>query len=254
MKHLGKSEPGVNPNRDKCRIFDPAIYSEPDLVLQPPKLKILDSHQCFEGTDKMVKNWLLAGVLVGGLAACAQDEPASESAEDAAAATTSDAPSSDVSSAAHYGESVTDEVAKTVDCTKHPIEIDGAWVRMNPAPNRPAAGYMSLIATEGCTDTLTAASSPDAGRIELHDHQMTDGIMRMVKVPGIDIPDGQTVQLAPGGLHLMLFDMTVTPEETDTIPLVLTFENAGDINATAVLETFSTVPVPEKDGDHSHHH
>lgn len=188
---------------------------------------------------KGMKHWAIAGVLTVALAACSENgdtprvgDPAEENLE-----------------------SVTDEVAATVDCTRNPVQVTEAWVRVNPVPNRPAAGYMTLIAADGCADRLTAAASADAGRVELHNHEMTDGIMRMVKVDGIDVPPGQTVELQPGGLHLMLFDITVTPEDADSIPLVLTFEKAGAVNATAVLETLSSVPVPEKsrsdkDGDH----
>jgi copper(I)-binding protein len=59
---------------------------------------------------------------------------------------------------------------------------------------------------------------------------VTDGVMKMREMEnGIEIPAGETVALKPGGLHIMFMGLTRSFEEGTTVPVVLTFEKAGDV-------------------------
>ena len=61
--------------------------------------------------------------------------------------------------------------------------------------------------------------------------EMTDGIMKMRPVPeGVEIPAGETVNLAPGGYHLMLLELKKPITEGEMVPVTLEFEQAGAVD------------------------
>ncbi|SFJ53558.1 copper chaperone PCu(A)C [Jannaschia pohangensis] len=112
------------------------------------------------------------------------------------------------------------------------IHIEGPMLRATP-PNAPVAGGFVTIVNHGETDdTLVSASieGPLAERVELHEMTMNEGVMTMSEVAGgIAIPAGETVILAPGGLHLMLMGLTEPLTAGDTHLVTLTFAEAGDV-------------------------
>lgn len=113
--------------------------------------------------------------------------------------------------------------------TLGPLSIADAYARasLGRAPN--SAAYMTL-STSGAADRLVAAATPAAERVELHTHSMDDqGVMRMRPVDGIDVGQDAPAALQPGGLHLMLVGVKGRLEAGATIPLTLTFENAGEV-------------------------
>lgn len=90
------------------------------------------------------------------------------------------------------------------DC--RPKVLD-AWVRMPPGgvSTMPMmAGFARIENRCPTPATITSASSPSFGSVELHESRVVDGISRMRPVPELRLaPDGAAV-LKPGGLHLML--------------------------------------------------
>src|SRR5690606_28257843 len=88
------------------------------------------------------------------------------------------------------------------------LTVSGAFARAT-LPNAPVAGGYLTIANGGAeADRLISATSPAAGRSELHEMKMEGDVMRMTALEnGIDIPAGGTVTLAPGGLHIMFMDL-----------------------------------------------
>lgn len=110
-----------------------------------------------------------------------------------------------------------------------PITIEGAYARasLGQAPN--SAAYMTL-STAGEGDHLLGGASPAAQAVELHTHSMNDqGVMRMRPVEVIEVmPDAPAV-LQPGGLHVMLINLTERLEEGGSLPLTLNFARAGEV-------------------------
>lgn len=113
--------------------------------------------------------------------------------------------------------------ALLIGCNPAPtLEVTDAWLRA-PLPGKTvAAGYFTLHNRTDRAVTLVALSSPDAARVELHTHLLQGDMMRMRKLDQLDVARGQRIMLAPGGHHLMLFDVglladtaTVTLEFTD---------------------------------------
>lgn len=85
------------------------------------------------------------------------------------------------------------------------VEVTNATVR-EPLPGKSlSAGYFSVNNKGTEQIALVAVSSDSFGKVELHSHQMVDGMMQMIEVEKIVVAPGQQVHLQPGGLHLMLF-------------------------------------------------
>ena len=109
--------------------------------------------------------------------------------------------------------------------------------------SRPAAqgqnGVIYLEIRNGGTaeDRLIAVSTPLATKVEFHRSTMEDGIHRMEKVESIVVPPGGAVELAPGGLHVMLVGLKFMLMAEETISVSFTFERAGDITTGVAVES-----------------
>jgi copper(I)-binding protein len=115
------------------------------------------------------------------------------------------------------------------------IEVSDAWVRSSAMMDRAGAAYM-VIANEGSQDDqLLRASSDAAAVVELHESREMNGMMEMSPVTAIPVPAGGEAELAPGGLHIMLIDLTRELRPGDEVTLTLTFEKAGEITVRAVV-------------------
>ncbi|MDH3713960.1 MAG: copper chaperone PCu(A)C [Gammaproteobacteria bacterium] len=110
------------------------------------------------------------------------------------------------------------------------------WSRTMPAVAVTGAAYFTLSNRGASGDRLIAAASPVAERVEIHEHSMSDGVMRMRHVPGVDVSPGLTTVFEPGGLHIMLMGLHEPLLEGKTFPLTLTFERAGSLVVMVIVE------------------
>lgn len=110
-----------------------------------------------------------------------------------------------------------------------PLTITQPWARAT-APGAQAGGGFLKIANKGSADRLIAAEANVSNVVELHTMRMDGNVMRMAKLDnGIDLPAGQSVELKPGGLHVMFIELKAPLKEGDKFPLRLKFEQAGEI-------------------------
>ena len=109
------------------------------------------------------------------------------------------------------------------------LSITGAFSRATP-PGAPVAGGFMTIHNAGGDDRLVSAHAAVAARTEIHEMTMQGDVMRMRALPeGLAIPAGATVELKPGGLHLMFMEPNQPFAEGATVPVTLTFEKAGEV-------------------------
>ncbi|MCU0763277.1 MAG: copper chaperone PCu(A)C [Hydrogenophaga sp.] len=102
------------------------------------------------------------------------------------------------------------------------ITVKDAWVRATVAQQKATGAFMQLTAK---TDTkVVSASSPVAGVVEIHEMAMEQDVMKMRAVPALDLPAGKTVELKPGGYHVMLMDLKGPVKEGDLVSLSLVLE------------------------------
>jgi hypothetical protein len=103
------------------------------------------------------------------------------------------------------------------------VDVQGAWVRATVPGQSGTGGFMSLRSPAAALQ-LVGFSTPVAGTAELHEMAMDGNVMRMRPVEGLDLPAGQTVELKPGGHHLMLMALKRPLTAGSTVPLVLRFK------------------------------
>jgi hypothetical protein len=99
------------------------------------------------------------------------------------------------------------------------ITVSQPWVRGTVQGQKATGAFMQLKSADGAA--LVAAQSPAAGVVEIHEMRMENNVMRMRAVPKLDLPPGQTVELKPGGYHVMLMDLKQPLKKGDTVPITL---------------------------------
>lgn len=112
-----------------------------------------------------------------------------------------------------------------------------------------AGGYLKLT-NKGAADRLLSARSPAADAAEIHSMTMEGDVMKMRQVDAIELASGQTVELKPGGYHLMLMGLKAPLKAGDQFPLTLKFEKAGEVVVTVKVE--ESKPQPEAAAVHTH--
>lgn len=115
------------------------------------------------------------------------------------------------------------------------IRIAQPWTRAAGA-NANGAGFMTLRNAGGQADRLLSAATPAARVVELHTHIREGDVMRMRPVQDIPVPAGETVELRPGGLHIMLIGLVAPLPQGGRVPLTLRFERAGEVQVELVVE------------------
>lgn len=103
------------------------------------------------------------------------------------------------------------------------VSVSQPWARATMPGQDVGAAYMVL---QSPTDaTLTAITSPAADTIEIHKMAMNKGVMEMRMLEALPLPAGKAVKLAPGGFHLMLFDLKKPLKAGEKLPLTLTIRD-----------------------------
>ncbi len=136
------------------------------------------------------------------------------------------------------------------------VLIEKAYVRATIPGTSISSSYMEIVNDSAETVTLLGVSSQISPRIEIHQHSMFEGMMRMRKLESIDIPPKGRVILQPSGLHLMIFDVKKPLKAEQQIKLNFNFSNK--MSLTTQVPVFS--PTQEKAARtaapdmHGHHH
>lgn len=128
------------------------------------------------------------------------------------------------------------------------VVLEDAWVRAMPPGQSVTALYFTATNHSGQACALTAVTTTEARRTELHRTTEEDGIARMRLQEAIDIPAGAQAKLSPGGDHVMLFDVVRRLGSGDVVHIELDFGSCGQTTVEADVRSAS--------GGHaaSHHH
>lgn len=126
------------------------------------------------------------------------------------------------------------------------VKVEDAWVRGTVAQQQATGAFMRLTASQNAR--LVEASSPVAGVTEVHEMAMDNDVMRMRQIQGLDLAAGQTVELKPGGFHVMLMDLKQTLQAGQNVPITLVFEDANQNRFTQQIQA----PVRALGAGHGH--
>lgn len=127
------------------------------------------------------------------------------------------------------------------------LEISGYWAKAMLPGQPTGGGYLSIANNGAAADRLVAVSSPAAGMTEIHTMEIVNDVMNMRPVEGgVEIAPGATVELKPGGTHLMFMQVKEPFAEGTIVPVALEFEKAGKVEL--------ALPMQKAAGDdHSQH-
>jgi copper(I)-binding protein len=183
---------------------------------------------------------LLLPVLALGLAAC---QPAAE------APATPETPATPAPPAADAADPAGDAAAHAG------LMVHEPWTRPLAPGATVAAGYGLLMNHTTAPERLVAARAEGVGRIEIHTIESVDGVMQMRELEGgLELPVDGSARLAPGGKHLMFFDVTRSWGEGERIPVTLVFESGTEqVVEFAVLAQAPAGTPDAGHGGHGHH-
>jgi hypothetical protein len=132
------------------------------------------------------------------------------------------------------------------------IVIEAPWSRATPGGAKVASGYMRIVNRGSEPDRLIGGTTTVAGRFEVHESSNVNGVARMAPLAnGLVIKPGESVELKPGGLHVMLADLKGPLKEGDVISGTLVFEKAGTI---AVQYRVGGIGAQSTGSQHHHQH
>ena len=111
------------------------------------------------------------------------------------------------------------------------VTITDGWVRASVIASRPVAAYLTL--QSDTEEQLIGVTTPIAGHVMIHGVETdANGVSRMSSIKALNLPLGEPVVLAPGGMHLMLMALTDKLEEGTLLPLTLTFASGATMDIT----------------------
>ncbi|HJS38545.1 MAG TPA: copper chaperone PCu(A)C [Burkholderiales bacterium] len=115
------------------------------------------------------------------------------------------------------------------------VTVERPWSRATPPGAKVGAGFMTLK-NAGNADRVVGASSPVAGRVEMHVTVREGDVMRMREVKGFDVPASGSFELKPGGAHLMLVDLKRALKKGEKVPLTLKLAKGGELKVELLVE------------------
>ncbi len=119
------------------------------------------------------------------------------------------------------------------------VSIIDQWARATAPGQQVGAAYLTLISAQD--STLVRVETPLASSVEIHSMTMENDVMKMRMLPELSLKAGKAEKLAPGGFHLMLFDLKKPLAVGEQVDLTLSFkDNTGKITQQVV-----TFPIKE---------
>jgi len=131
------------------------------------------------------------------------------------------------------------------------LAISQAWARATPR-GAPVAGAYLTITNKGTeADRLVGGSTPVANRFEVHSMEIADGIAKMRPLEGgLEIKPGQSVELKPGALHVMLVGLKQPLQQGDRVKATLVFEKAGKVDVEFSVAAMGAASAPGGQAGH----
>lgn len=120
--------------------------------------------------------------------------------------------------------------------TLGPLAIGHPYARATVQGQPVGGGYLKLVNQGKTDDRLIGVTAEVSQSVELHSMSMDGSVARMRQVDAIDVPAGQTVELKPGGLHLMFLGLKAPLKAGTRFPATLKFEKAGEVEVDLVVQ------------------
>lgn len=132
--------------------------------------------------------------------------------------------------------------------------VDHPWSRATPGGAKVAGGFMTIRNSGKDADRLVGGTFEASGIVEIHEMKMDGGVMKMRALEkGLEIKPGQSVELKPGGYHVMFIDLKRPLKEGESVKGELVFEKAGRIAVEYKIESRGAKSGSDGHGSHSGH-
>ena len=131
------------------------------------------------------------------------------------------------------------------------LQIVSPWARATPGGAAVAAGYLTITNKGSESDRLVGGSTAAASRFEVHATVMEKGVAKMRPVAALEIKPGETVELKPGGMHVMLMGIKQPLKQGQKVKGTLVFERAGTV---AIEFSVEAIGAPGPAGGMHHQH
>jgi uncharacterized protein YcnI/copper(I)-binding protein len=116
------------------------------------------------------------------------------------------------------------------DYTIGKIKVSTPWTRATPKGAPVGGGYLKITNTGTEPDRLIGGTFPISAKVEVHEMSMDNGMMKMRQLTnGLEIAPGATVELKPGGYHIMFQQLKEPIVQGKPIRGTLVFEKAGTL-------------------------
>lgn len=115
------------------------------------------------------------------------------------------------------------------------LDIHHPWAR--PTAGKTGAVYFVVKNSGTAGDALLRVETDVSDKAQIHTMTMDGDVMRMRKLDRLDIPAGQSVAVAPGGIHIMLIGLKAPLKAGDKFPMKLVFEKAGAVDVSVYVQT-----------------
>ncbi len=118
------------------------------------------------------------------------------------------------------------------------VKISAPWARATPKGAAVGVGYMTITNNGSAPDRLIGGVSDVSNRFEIHEMTMDNGVMRMRPIAkGLEIKPGQSVELKPGGNHVMFVGLKKPFAQGEHVKATLAFEKAGKVDVDFTVES-----------------
>ncbi len=108
------------------------------------------------------------------------------------------------------------------------IQISDAWARETVTGQTATAAYMTIDNRGAGDDRLISVEATAPAKAMLHASESSGGISRMREMgAGLALPAGTTVELKPGGSHVMITGIGAPLQTGEVMKLRLRFEKSG---------------------------
>ena len=134
------------------------------------------------------------------------------------------------------------------------VSVKEPWVRATVAQQKATGAFMQITSAQDAR--LVEAKSPVAGVVEVHEMVMEKDVMKMRAVPGLDLPAGKSIELKPGGYHVMLMDLKQQMKVGDSVPMTLVVEGKdkkrSNVEITATVKPLAEAAKAANEHMHKH--
>ena len=105
------------------------------------------------------------------------------------------------------------------------VTATDAWVRATVPAQKTTGAFLTLHSTDFAR--IVEVRSPAAKDVQIHSSEMEHGVMRMRAMDDFRLLPGKTVELKPGGYHIMLMGLAKPLVQGDQVALTFLIEDTN---------------------------